>query len=303
MVWPAIIAGAAGLLGSSIAADSAEDQATQNANLQREFAQYGIRWKVDDAKAAGLHPLYALGGSGAAFAPNPITINPMAQALGDMGQNVARAIQAQQTPEEREKHAASVGVMKAQIAKDEAQAAYYNSLAARGAQEGVFTNSFPVMSSVSPIRERELPWVTSGHGDVNHGRPGGLPPPDKQVIRAPQLERKPDNYADRVSLEANKVISHAEGDTSRTAGKSPFFTTYTTSDRPGYRRTFFDLPQTEEGPGEAMENIPWYLWPSIISHNIRRHGLRAPYDFITGSAPRMRHDVDLSGRRRYYGDR
>lgn len=30
-------------------------------NLQREFARYGLRWRVNDARAAGLHPLAALG--------------------------------------------------------------------------------------------------------------------------------------------------------------------------------------------------------------------------------------------------
>ena len=36
---------------------------------QKEFAQNGIRWKVEDAKAAGIHPLFALGAQGATFSP------------------------------------------------------------------------------------------------------------------------------------------------------------------------------------------------------------------------------------------
>lgn len=32
---------------------------------QKEFAQHGIRWKMDDAKAAGIHPMYAMGATGA----------------------------------------------------------------------------------------------------------------------------------------------------------------------------------------------------------------------------------------------
>lgn len=50
------------------------EQASTNAALQREFAQNGIRWRVEDAKAAGLHPMYALTGGGAAFSPNAIAI-------------------------------------------------------------------------------------------------------------------------------------------------------------------------------------------------------------------------------------
>lgn len=39
----------------------------KDAALQREFAQHGIRWRVRDARKAGLHPLAALGASGAAY--------------------------------------------------------------------------------------------------------------------------------------------------------------------------------------------------------------------------------------------
>lgn len=37
---------------------------------QKEFAQNQIRWRVDDAKAAGLHPLFALGQSSASYSPS-----------------------------------------------------------------------------------------------------------------------------------------------------------------------------------------------------------------------------------------
>lgn len=40
-----------------------------NIALQREFAQNGVSWRVADAIKAGLHPLAALGGTGASFSP------------------------------------------------------------------------------------------------------------------------------------------------------------------------------------------------------------------------------------------
>lgn len=57
------ILGSAGLnlLGGYLGSKSASDANQSNAELQREFAQHGIRWKVADAKAAGIHPLAALG--------------------------------------------------------------------------------------------------------------------------------------------------------------------------------------------------------------------------------------------------
>jgi len=43
-----------------------------NEALQREFAKSGIRWKVEDARAAGIHPLFAVGAGGASFSPSSV---------------------------------------------------------------------------------------------------------------------------------------------------------------------------------------------------------------------------------------
>lgn len=77
----------------------------RNAALQREFAQMGLRWKVEDAKAAGIHPLYALGGQGAMA--SPISVGQPAApsgpgAWGTHGQDLSRANFQMQTPQERE---------------------------------------------------------------------------------------------------------------------------------------------------------------------------------------------------------
>lgn len=79
----------------------------KNYEAQKEFAQNGIRWKVDDAKAAGLHPLAALG-SGSFFTPSGTlgvdqTGGKDYSWLGDVGQNIGRAIDAKATAEERAK--------------------------------------------------------------------------------------------------------------------------------------------------------------------------------------------------------
>lgn len=72
---------------------------------QKEFAQSGIRWKVEDAHAAGVHPLFALGASTSSYAPQSIGMeNEMAhlgKGLADMGADVSRAAQAQTTKSER----------------------------------------------------------------------------------------------------------------------------------------------------------------------------------------------------------
>lgn len=80
----------------------------KNAALQREFAQSGIRWRTEDAKAAGLHPLFALSGGGAAFSPTPYQAGDTSpvrdnssQYLSAMGQDIGRALSATQTKTER----------------------------------------------------------------------------------------------------------------------------------------------------------------------------------------------------------
>lgn len=83
--------------------DYARAMAERNIALQKEFAQHGVRWKLEDAKAAGIHPVAALGGGGASFAP--ITVGEVSapperrpsqigNAMMDMGQNISRAVKA-----------------------------------------------------------------------------------------------------------------------------------------------------------------------------------------------------------------
>lgn len=95
-----LIGAAASLFGGKKSKESAADQAVANYLQQKEFAQHGIRWRVEDAKAAGLHPLYALQGSGATFSPNPIVTTEQGT-FESMGQNLSRAAQAALSSRER----------------------------------------------------------------------------------------------------------------------------------------------------------------------------------------------------------
>ena len=59
---------------------------------QKEFAQHGIQWKVDDAKRAGVHPLYALGAGSVNYAPQQVGGSDYGIAAA--GQDLGRAINA-----------------------------------------------------------------------------------------------------------------------------------------------------------------------------------------------------------------
>jgi len=107
----AVVAGGSSLL-SGILGRKAQNKANaqslelarQNIQLQRDFAQHGIRWKVDDAKAAGIHPLYALGANTHSFSPVSAGMTPedgLAQGMANMGQNLGSAIERTRTANER----------------------------------------------------------------------------------------------------------------------------------------------------------------------------------------------------------
>lgn len=110
----ALIGAAASLFGGRKSQKSAESMTAANIRLQREFAQQGIRWRVEDAKAAGLHPLYALGAQLPSFSPvyQQDSIGP---AISDMGQNIGRAVAAQSTSVERKMQALSLASMANQV--------------------------------------------------------------------------------------------------------------------------------------------------------------------------------------------
>lgn len=142
-MWSAIIPAAASVVGSLIGAKSQKSANESNEALQREFAQNGISWKVEDAKRAGLHPLYAIGGAGATYTPS-------AQPLfngAELGQNLSRAAQAFSTAEEQKIKAANLKALEAQAERDFAAASAYRSEAARLGQ-----------SQTPPFSRADLDW-------------------------------------------------------------------------------------------------------------------------------------------------
>lgn len=76
------------------------DQQEKNRDMQREFAQNGISWKVADANRAGIHPLYALGAP--TMSPSVSSFSPMGEALSRTGQDVSRAMNATRSVEQRD---------------------------------------------------------------------------------------------------------------------------------------------------------------------------------------------------------
>lgn len=109
-----IFQGITGLFGKWMDADASQKNtaATNAANmainekniaLQKEFAQHGLSWKIDDAGSKGIHPLIALGAQGQSFSPQSVALQTPETDFGGMGQDIGRAVKAALASEDREK--------------------------------------------------------------------------------------------------------------------------------------------------------------------------------------------------------
>lgn len=90
---PALIGAGASLIGGLFGQSQQNARAAENDRLQREFAQSGIQWKVEDARKAGIHPLAALGAQTHSYTPQTVgdSISP---AFAAAGQDISRGIDA-----------------------------------------------------------------------------------------------------------------------------------------------------------------------------------------------------------------
>lgn len=110
-MWEALIGAGSKLIGGYMNSNAQDNANAANAaqnqlNLayQHEANTKNIQWKVADAKAAGIHPLAALGVSAAGGPTATIgqTANTsMGDAVSDAGQDISRAIRASETQQKR----------------------------------------------------------------------------------------------------------------------------------------------------------------------------------------------------------
>lgn len=133
----------AGPIGGLIGAKVDYDVAKDNREAQREFAQHGIRWRVADAQAAGVHPLFALGSGVTPF-------TPQATAFAEAGQNIGKAAFTSMTEAERATHQANLEVARSTAARNDAEALFFGSKIAENAQAARSATAFPISASANP---------------------------------------------------------------------------------------------------------------------------------------------------------
>lgn len=78
-----LFGGLGSLVGAGINSATQSQVNKENIEMQKEFAQNGIQWKVQDAQKAGIHPAVALGAQ--TYQATPSSVG------GDMGSGVSNA--------------------------------------------------------------------------------------------------------------------------------------------------------------------------------------------------------------------
>lgn len=149
------------IAGGLIGANATANAAGLSYEAQKEFAQNGIRWKVEDAKRAGIHPLYALGASTNGFTPVGGYGGDygIADAAAHLGQGFERAQQAKMTKEERDKQDVRDAIQDMAALEDLNQKRRMNDAQIRLANSEIFRN---FALSTNALRKTGLPPAMPG---------------------------------------------------------------------------------------------------------------------------------------------
>lgn len=244
LAGPLISAGTA-LFEGSKNRDQQSKQFSQAQNFDREMAQNSIQYRVEDAKKAGLHPLYAIGAN--TYSPSSAFVGGQASpGIADAGRHIGQGVSDffSQRDSQRLKDM-QLALLDGQIKETDARADYYKALAAKDRQN---TGGLGVMSEVPQ------PQVKKGRMSHTFAEMPGQQPllPQESMIEVQPTPQK--------SKKAKKpgIVSGEH------AGYQEFIL-------PGGLPIL--LPASEEGAlAEVMEAVPWYMWPGIIQHNSRFYG-------------------------------
>lgn len=240
-----VVGGVGSIVGGLIGANSAQQTAGLNYDAQKEFAQNGIRWKVADAKAAGIHPLYALGASTPQFSPVQGYGGDygISDALNSFGQGINRAVEAKQTKEERDRLEVEQALRDMVVMKQMRQQDRMNDAQIRLIDSEIARN----MAAAQVALKRT-----------------GLPPAMPSVNRDGIIPGQGESYATgQTQPEISEVVTSVAGLPSVQAGNPPDVRFYNTSSG--------RAPLPTEASGDAMDaafgsGIQWALRNNLLPY-------------------------------------
>lgn len=305
MVWPAIIAAGAGLLAGKLSQDAADDRADEANRRAEEMAKSGIRWRVEDAKAAGLHPLYALGGAGATYSP---AVAP----VFDQSQNVGRAAEALSSGFEKAMRDNTLAMSASQLEESDLR------------KDLLYTQIWRNILEASPSVETMPAAYRPGTVHTQEGSmPGGFAGLEPFTSGSPREQRAGTGSSRMIAgqggvgphdfgFDKAKVGTAREFDPAYSAGPArPFFEEYRIGSRPYHasegehgrdRGLYLALPaggsasEAAEAISEGGGRSP--IAGLIYAENVRRYGqdyVNALRDYLRGGAASPSLGSQLSG--------
>lgn len=263
-----VVSAVGSIAGGILGANSAQNVAGMNYEAQKEFAQNGIRWKVEDAKRAGIHPLYALGASTQGYSPSGGYTGDygISDAAAHFGQGYERAQQAKMTKEERDKQDVRDAIQDMAALEDLNQKRRMNDAQIRLANSEIFRN---FALSTNALRKTGLPPAI----------PGGL---------GGVIAGQGNSYATgQTTPEISSVVTSEKGTPSVQAGSPPDVRFYRTLS--GGR-----APLPTEDAGDAMDaalgaGLQWSFRNNLVPWLANFFPINDPhrlpgeyYDLLTG---------------------
>lgn len=218
---------------------AARKESKANIALQKEFAQHGVQWRVEDAKAAGIHPLAALGMQGMQFSP-VYSQSGAGEALSSAGQAIGRAVGG--TAHDKAMQNLALAAAQKSLEESDARIGALRSEEARNYREANAAQTFPV-----PDPFWDQFGVSAGVAD--------------KIVSESVV---PSSTIDPVSP---AVVAHTAGDVSTMAGATPLWRQFTVAD--GVRLA---LPGGVQGDAaEVLESLAQSpaLLSLVIAHNKR----------------------------------
>ena len=92
------------------------EHADREYRRQKEFAQKGTTWKINQARAAGLSPLAVLGGGSSFYSPSAQIGGSQGESIATgLGQSISRAASAYRSPDQRNKELENLAVTNAKL--------------------------------------------------------------------------------------------------------------------------------------------------------------------------------------------
>lgn len=275
------------VVGSLIDANSAKKAGKRNEELQRDFAQHGIRWKVEDARAAGIHPLFALGASTSMPSPTYVGSN-VGSALADAGADIGRSINATRTAEERREAEASAFMLN-QVQASDARVLSAEQLETRRRSDALdlenkALHNTLLASQIMRLGSARTPPLPST-GDALVG--GGARPLADLIGPGLTASRGSVSPSGSVKVKPADVVSSDPGDPGRAAGSTPGLQRYRYGGESG---ASIDLPGQQLS--ESLEGLGIFghiAGPAILGGNYilkKLYGYDKPPDKLLPSGYR-----------------